>query len=583
MTEIPPKYPRTPHLPWSNTTNDERILSTTEFLVGNAAITVSEKLDGCLSSQSKVSMADGTRKQITTVAPGDVVLGMTEDGVVVPSRVMQTWNNGKADRWLMVRWDRRSAGRGSSFGAIQCTPNHLFWLPDIGKYVPAERLRSGDRVLSVRSELNLTPIQRSVLLGKILGDGSLYISEYGSGSVSWGHRVQDIDYVEWTARGCGNLARHNSRELMSGYGSKIIHQTTAYHPCIAREFRDFKHPVTKRKVLPDRVGKMLDPIVLAFWYMDDGSISEISSDVYQVYFSVCSFTSEECSFLQQGLQRVGVDSIYYEHRGHPYLRLNTDNAERFFLLVAPYIPPSMQRKLPPRYRGHDGWLPDLGKGEYKPILVAHEVTSVSDEAQYKSCRYDITTETGNFFANGVLVHNSGVCLTKEGVWARSRNGTPQHPSFDRLKALHAGELKARWPNEYQDLVLYGEWLAARHSIAYYDLPSYLFLYAAYQSGVWLSWTDLLALASLLKIPTVPVLWRGSVRTEALLKELTLEFAKQPSVFGPEREGLVVRYSGTFAEAGFEACVAKWVRANHVQTDDHWSHEPVVWNELRKTS
>ena len=46
---------------------------------------------------------------------------------------------------------------------------------------------------------------------------------------------------------------------------------------------------------------------------------------------------------------------------------------------------------------------------------------------------------------------------------------------------------------------------------------------------------------------------------------------EPSTFGKEKEGCVIRKANSFTdEQGFENNVCKYVRANHVQTDEHWT-------------
>lgn len=53
-----------------------------------------------------------------------------------------------------------------------------------------------------------------------------------------------------------------------------------------------------------------------------------------------------------------------------------------------------------------------------------------------------------------------------------------------------------------------------------------------------------------------------------------------SKFGGEQEGYVVRNANEFPVEKFSSCVAKFVRAQHVQTDDHWMHRSVIPNHLR---
>ncbi len=52
-----------------------------------------------------------------------------------------------------------------------------------------------------------------------------------------------------------------------------------------------------------------------------------------------------------------------------------------------------------------------------------------------------------------------------------------------------------------------------------------------------------------------------------------------SLVGGDREGYVVRLAGGFHYRAFRRSVAKYVRKDHVQTDDHWKAREVVPNRL----
>jgi len=47
----------------------------------------------------------------------------------------------------------------------------------------------------------------------------------------------------------------------------------------------------------------------------------------------------------------------------------------------------------------------------------------------------------------------------------------------------------------------------------------------------------------------------------------------------DAEGVVVRFAAGFDAGAFKASVAKWVRVNHVQTDEHWTRQRIVKNRL----
>lgn len=80
--------------------------------------------------------------------------------------------------------------------------------------------------------------------------------------------------------------------------------------------------------------------------------------------------------------------------------------------------------------------------------------------------------------------------------------------------------------------------------------------------------------------TVPVLYTGTVTSEAELKTLVQGFASQDSACGGEREGVVVRAYEGFAEEDFSKNVLKYVREGHVTSSTHWKHQEIVKNGLK---
>ncbi len=172
---------------------------------------------------------------------------------------------------------------------------------------------------------------------------------------------------------------------------------------------------------------------------------------------------------------------------------------------------------------------------------------------------------------------SNLCMTSKDIFARSHSGPPTHPSFDRAKA--------RW-SEIRHLIddhlnLFNEWCYARHSIPYTALPDFMLLFGVREHrDTWWSWDEVEFMAQVLGVPTVPVLWKGSVATAAELEKIVTHIAGQISACGGDREGVVVRVADRIIQKDWERSIAKWVRADHVQTDDHWTHGVVVPNILK---
>ena len=120
--------------------------------------------------------------------------------------------------------------------------------------------------------------------------------------------------------------------------------------------------------------------------------------------------------------------------------------------------------------------------------------------------------------------------------------------------------------------IYGENLYGEHSIHYSKLTEYYHILAVRDDNeyVWYSWDDVVMTAKILGLPTVPLLWRGIVESEDQLHRLVDNLVQGPSWYGDTREGVVVRIADEFPVDEFSKYVCKWVRPNHVQTDEHWT-------------
>ena len=176
---------------------------------------------------------------------------------------------------------------------------------------------------------------------------------------------------------------------------------------------------------------------------------------------------------------------------------------------------------------------------------------------------------------------SNLTYTRKNVFSRSHAGPPSHPSFDLAKATHGqiGYLIA------EGLSVFCEYCYAIHSIEYEGLPDYSLVFGVRDDvrNVWWDWDMVVVQASDLGLPTVPVLFRGVVGSERELEALTTALAGEPSAFGGAREGVVVRLAGEFPDDRFAQSLAKWVRSDHVTTDEHWLHQAIRPQRLRPLS
>ena len=180
---------------------------------------------------------------------------------------------------------------------------------------------------------------------------------------------------------------------------------------------------------------------------------------------------------------------------------------------------------------------------------------------------DISSLIGSEIVITEKLDGENTGMTNDGVYARSHATFTTSAWSREVRQLHDIKVKG---NLSEGEFIFGENLEGVHSIEYTNLKSYFYIFGVRDNNIWVPWNSVEEYSYLLDIPTVPVLFRGVVNTEKELKELVERLVLEPSELGGEREGIVVRSAGMFHNDDFADNVAKWVRANHVTTDEHWS-------------
>ena len=155
------------------------------------------------------------------------------------------------------------------------------------------------------------------------------------------------------------------------------------------------------------------------------------------------------------------------------------------------------------------------------------------------------------------------------IHARSID-SKDHPSRHYVKGLWGG-IKHQIPEGWR---ICGENVYAKHSIFYKNLESYFYVFSIWdENNECLNWDDTVYFSKDLGLATVPVIYRGDYDEDFLRKLHKIESMK-------DEEGYVVRVCRSFAYEDFNRNVAKFVRKNHVQSDQHWMFQEVVPNQLK---
>jgi recombination protein RecA len=364
---------------------------------------------GCFAYGTRVTLADGSQEKIGKIVnqrlPVEVLSYDPDLGAIVPRKVVNWFDNGVTDQFLQVTVARPGGNGKAQFG---CTANHQIRTP--GGWRQAGELRVGDRVLQAVPHY-LSDFQRQVILGGLMGDGALSPTRSGHGArFRIGHGAAQVTYADWKASLFANLSSSRS---VNAKGA-VFHDFQPL-PELAELRRTVYHE--GKKVLSDDYLKQLTPLSLAIWLMDDACYTSRAAGVQHRTrdgsgrLEVCVEAMESTS--RQRLVDYLRDSWGIQGRlrlagsaRKAVITFSKDETAKFQALVAPFVHPSMDYKLPARYRGRFAVEPVFAPVHQE--LMALPVTKIGIKPKTRSMhRFDIEVEgSHNYLADGVVVHNS---------------------------------------------------------------------------------------------------------------------------------------------------------------------------------
>lgn len=160
-------------------------------------------------------------------------------------------------------------------------------------------------------------------------------------------------------------------------------------------------------------------------------------------------------------------------------------------------------------------------------------------------------------------------ISRDGVFARS-HACPTATPWTQNMWGYGGTYHQVKNLLSEDEMIYGENLYGIHSIEYDKLLSYYHVFGVRNGNVWYSWDSVKMMAEICNLPTVPELEISCFDTVDELKEHIMFWMSQESRYGSTIEGVVVRNIQEFTSDDFKWNVVKYVRKNHVQTDQFWA-------------
>lgn len=217
-----------------------------------------------------------------------------------------------------------------------------------------------------------------------------------------------------------------------------------------------------------------------------------------------------------------------------------------------------------------------GTDDDKHLGEAESLRFIADGSLIVEEKLDGTNVGLHFSDEGELVLQCRGHLITEGMH-------PQYDLFKQWVAVKRDVLEQRLESRY---ILFGEWLYARHTVAYRQLSHYFYEFDIYdkQQQAFLDLQQRLALLAGSGIQTVPVIHSGS------LPRAKLEQLIGPSQFDSQFDNPLTGRSDNLMEGlylrteanGVVTGRAKFVRPEFVEKikqSTHWQHQMMVPNGL----
>jgi len=185
---------------------------------------------------------------------------------------------------------------------------------------------------------SLTQLQKSVIIGCVLGDGYLRkLPGRKDAFLEINHSFKAKEYVDWKYSILKNICLSPPKKRKLKEGREAYRFFTRQHPEITKIYERFYR--SGKKVVPH--GMEIDPVILAVWFMDDGSKTKKGD----VYLNCQQFDFRSQRRLLHALRMIGIRARMNKDKKYYRIRIYKESIPKFLEIIKPYIIPSMRYKI----------------------------------------------------------------------------------------------------------------------------------------------------------------------------------------------------------------------------------------------
>lgn len=367
---------------------------------------------GCFDYDSRICLADGTTEKIGKIVNQKLDLKVLsvnkESKKIEPKNIIGWFNNGIEDNFLEFT---TTAPNKRGHNNFRVTDNHKMILLENNKFIEknAKDFNVGDYLLTFDSYKD-SEYFNDLLIGSMLGDGSLRKISYYKSGFRLGHCKEQEDYIKWKFGLFepiigGKLKQENYTKVFR-YESNADIRLEKYRNKICNCNDKFKN---------DWFGfKDCGLLALAIWYLDDGTYG-LTKEIWGAgRTSICStlMNKDQLDCAAQWIEKLGIKKPDVKI-GKGLFFNGGEQTFSFHNTISKYVPKCMHYKLHSKFCA----IPKIDiRSEIEiinkliPSKILKKEKNYRDTKGRKRYKYDLEIEDNHNYivggSNGVIVHNS---------------------------------------------------------------------------------------------------------------------------------------------------------------------------------
>ena len=191
-----------------------------------------------------------------------------------------------------------------------------------------------------------------IVIGSILGDGSLspLTKRMQTSRLDVSQHIDKLPYLKWLHQTLSEKFNLNPIREKKGF-EQMFRFSSKSNELLGTLRSKFYSNHNGKKIIPPNIGELLtNPIALAVWYMDDGTLDKRQKYHFNSLFATYCFSTKECDLLTKTLKNnfglnATVNQTTMRGKKYPRIYIKSESMNDFIDIIKPHIHPVFNYKM----------------------------------------------------------------------------------------------------------------------------------------------------------------------------------------------------------------------------------------------